>query len=82
MAAEEFKSLTPNVALLESIAHKTRGEVVDASKLEDFARSLPHRKAPIMESWTMPLWHTPLMFGFALLCFVSEWGLRRWKGLP
>jgi hypothetical protein len=35
-----------------------------------------------MDSWSFPLWHTPAMFGFALLCFVSEWGLRRWKGLP
>jgi hypothetical protein len=35
-----------------------------------------------MEAWTFPIWHTPAMFAFALACFVSEWGLRRWKGLP
>ena len=82
LVAEEFRSLTPNTELLESIAHKTGGEIVSADKLDEFARNLPRRQAPIMESWTYPLWHTPAMFAFALLCLISEWGLRRWKGLP
>ncbi|HWX19966.1 MAG TPA: glutamine amidotransferase [Candidatus Binatia bacterium] len=82
LAAEEFRSLTPNVALLQSIARKTGGQVISAEKLDQFARSLPHRHAPVMEAWTYPLWHTPAMFGFALVCFLSEWGLRRWKGMP
>jgi uncharacterized membrane protein len=82
LAAEEFRSLTPNVALLEDIARRTGGKVVPAENLEQFARNLPYQHSPVMEPWTMPAWHTPAMFGFALLCFVSEWGLRRWKGLP
>jgi uncharacterized membrane protein len=82
LAAEEFKSLTPNVGLLESIAKQTGGEIVSANDLDAFARKLPNKHAPIMESWNFPLWHTPAMFGFALACFVAEWGLRRWKGLP
>lgn len=82
LAAEEFRSLSPNVALLEAIAKKSGGEVIPANKLEEFARSLPQKHAPVMDSWTFPLWHTPVMFGFALVCFVSEWGLRRWKGMP
>lgn len=82
LAAEEFQSLSPNTELLESIAKKTGGEVVLLDKLDSFARQLPHHKAPFMESWSYPLWHTPAMFGFALACFISEWGLRRWKGLP
>ena len=82
LAAEEFRSLTPNRALLESIARKTGGEVVAADKLDVFARSLPHRHAPFMQAWTFSLWHTPAMFGFALSCLLAEWGLRRWKGLP
>jgi hypothetical protein len=82
MAAEEFRSLTPNVSLLSSIARKTGGEVVRPDKLEDFVRGLPHRHAPIMESWNSPLWHTPAMFALALACFLSEWGVRRWKGMP
>ena len=82
LAAEEFRSLTPNVALLESIARKTGGEIIPAGKLAEFARNLPHRRAPVMDSWTFPLWHTPAMFAFALACFLGEWGLRRWKGMP
>jgi uncharacterized membrane protein len=82
LAAEEFRSLTPNVALLESIARQSGGEMVPADKLAQFARNLPHRHAPVMDSWTWPLWHTPAMFGFALVCFLSEWGVRRWKGMP
>lgn len=82
LAAEEFRSLSPNLTLLEAIAKKTGGELVPLDKLSTFAHELPHRKAPFMESWSYPLWHTPAMFGFALACLISEWGLRRWKGLP
>jgi uncharacterized membrane protein len=81
-AAEEFRSLKPNRALLESMAKQTGGEMVALSDLERFAKSLPNRKAPITENASIPLWHTPIMFLFALACFVAEWGVRRWKGLP
>jgi uncharacterized membrane protein len=80
-AAEEFRSLKPNRALLENIARQTGGEVIDASRLDSFAASLPNRKAPITESWSYPVWHKPLVFLFALACFAAEWGLRRWKGM-
>ncbi len=82
LAAEEFRSLSPNVPLLESIARKTGGEIIALEKLDRFARELPRRKSPVMDSWTYPLWHTPALFAFALACLISEWGLRRWKGLP
>jgi uncharacterized membrane protein len=81
LAAEEFKSLTPNVGLLETIAKQTGGQILSAGDLDAFAKKLPNKKAPVMEAWTFPLWHTPAMFAFALACFLSEWGLRRWKGL-
>ena len=80
-AADEFRSLKPNRALLETIAKATGGEVVSANKLEAFAKTLPNRKAPITESWTSPLWHQAGVFLFALACFVAEWGLRRKRGL-
>jgi uncharacterized membrane protein len=82
LAAEEFRSLVPNVALLETIARNTGGEIIPANKLDEFARNLPHKKAPVMESWSFPLWNMPATFAFALVCLISEWGLRRWKGLP
>jgi len=81
LAAEEFRSLNPNTALLEGIARTTSGEMVEANKLDEFASRIPRKQAPVMESWTYPLWHTPTMFGFALCCLLAEWGLRRWKGM-
>ena len=80
-AADEFRSLTPNRALLETIARKTGGEVIAPGKLAEFAAGLPGRHAPVVETWTVPFWHQPAVFLFALVCFVAEWGLRRWKGL-
>ena len=82
LAAEEFRSLVPNVALLEDIARQTGGQIVAAEELDKFVRRLPELRAPVMETWSYPAWHTPLMFGFALACLLAEWGLRRWKGLP
>lgn len=82
LAAEEFRSLVPNIALLEDLARKTNGQVVAAADLDSFARKLPELRAPVMETWSYPAWHTPLMFGFALACLLTEWGLRRWKGMP
>jgi len=80
-AAEEFKSLKPNRALLESIARQTGGEMLAANDLAAFAAKLPNYKSPITERITIPLWHQPLVFFLALVCFAAEWGLRRWKGL-
>lgn len=82
LAAEEFRSLVPNVALMEEVARKTGGQVVAAEDLEKFTKKLPDMKAPVMETWSYPAWHTPLMFAFALGCLLAEWGLRRWKGMP
>lgn len=82
LAAEEFRSLTPNTALLEELARKTGGHVVAAAELDAFAKKLPQLQAPVMETWSYPAWHTPAMFAFALACLLTEWGVRRWKGLP
>ena len=79
--ADEFRLLAPNRALMEQLARKTGGEVIAADTLEKFARDLPARRAPVTETVTEPLWHTPWMFLFALGCFLGEWGLRRRSGL-
>jgi len=81
-AAEEFRSLKPNRALLQALAQRTGGEVVSMENLESFVRRLPERRSPVMESWSNPLWHKPAVLLFVLGCFVTEWGVRRWKGLP
>jgi hypothetical protein len=81
LAAAEFQSLVPNRALMAALAQKSRGQIVAAEELSTFVGRLLARPAPVTESWTQPLWHTPAVFLFALACFVGEWGLRRWKGL-
>jgi uncharacterized membrane protein len=80
--AAEFRSLKPNRASLEAIAKRTGGEVVALEDLDKFVRRLPERHAPITETWTEPLWQKPVVFLLVLGCFVAEWGVRRWKGLP
>jgi hypothetical protein len=81
LANAEFRSLVPNRAILENVARKTGGEVLKPDQVPSFAQTLPSKRAPVTETWTRPLWHTPWMLLFALGCFLSEWGLRRWKGL-
>lgn len=66
---------------MESLAQKTGGEVVNPNQLDAFARALPSKRAPITETQLTPLWHTPWMFLAAIACLVTEWGVRRWKGL-
>jgi hypothetical protein len=80
-AVDEFRSLKPNRALLETIARRTGGEIVAMADLPDFVRRLPQRAAPITESVSEPLWRRPMVFLFVLGCFIADWGIRRWKGL-
>ena len=81
-AAEEFRDLKPNRALLERVAKATGGQVVKAGDLDDFVKTLPTRHAQITEPYVRPVWHQPWVFLLAILCLTAEWGLRRWKGLP
>lgn len=86
LEAQEFQSLKANRPLLEKIARQTGGRMVEIGELDKFARDLPRRAAPISETWVRPLWDLPgiqpAVFLFALTCFVAEWALRRWKGIP
>jgi len=81
-AADEFRSLAPNVELLSRLAARTGGETIPLDHLGAFVEGLPNRKMPVTEQSLYPLWHTSLMFLFAVGCLAGEWGLRRWKGLP
>ena len=80
-AADEFARLKPDREFLQTIATKTKGEVVDGEQLPSFVASLFSRDLPITEPWTSPLWHYPLYFLVAIGCLVAEWGLRRVNGL-
>ncbi|TWT33925.1 hypothetical protein KOR34_37610 [Posidoniimonas corsicana] len=79
--AEEFVRLRPNRELLEQIASRTDGQVLELRDLNSFVDELPNRRVPITETQITPLWHQPMFFLLAVTCLVGEWGLRRWKGL-
>jgi uncharacterized membrane protein len=81
-SAEEFRSLKPNRAFLETLAKQTGGEVLKLNELKSFVSHLPERRAPVTEPWSEPLWQKPFVLLFAFGCFLTEWGVRRWKGLP
>lgn len=81
-AADEFRSLKPNRALMETLARRTGGEVLKTDQLKSFVSRLPARRAPVSEPWSEPLWQKPGVLLFVFACFVAEWGIRRWKGLP
>ncbi|HVU38948.1 MAG TPA: glutamine amidotransferase [Opitutales bacterium] len=81
-AIEEFQSLAPNRAQMEELARRTGGQVISSNQLGDLAKMLPNRYAPITEEDATPLWHQSSVFLAVLLCFLAEWGWRRWKGLP
>jgi hypothetical protein len=86
LEAREFQSVRTNRPLLERIARQTGGRLVEVDELDGFARTLVHRDVPITESWVRPLWELPgvrpAVFLFALTCFIAEWAMRRWKGIP
>ncbi len=86
LQAAEFQSVASNRPLLESIARQTGGRIVEAGELSDFVRDLPRRDAPITDVVISPLWDLPgilpALLVFTLTCFVAEWALRRWKGMP
>jgi uncharacterized membrane protein len=81
-AAEEFRDLRPNRALLDRIARSTGGQVVSPAELDSLVKTLPTRHADVTEPYVRPVWHQPWVFLLAILCLIAEWGLRRWKGLP
>ena len=86
LQAREFASVKTNRPLLEQIARQTGGRLVELDELDTFARDLLHRDAPMTEAWIRPLWDLPGflpgVFLFVLTCFVAEWALRRWRGMP
>jgi len=78
---EEFQQSHANRQLLEKIAEKTGGEIVDIDRLDSFVNSLADRDIPYVQKVQVPWWHQWSVFAAALSLLIGEWGLRRWKGL-
>lgn len=78
----EFRSIDPNLELLQQLATQSKGEVIPATKLKQFVHTLDQRHIPVTEESVSPLWHYPWVLILVLGCLFGEWSLRRWKGLP
>ncbi|XZE52328.1 hypothetical protein SH139x_004019 [Planctomycetaceae bacterium SH139] len=81
-AEREFANLGTNLATLEELAQSTGGQVIPLSEVDQFTEELINTPVPVREFWEFPIWHRWWVCGLALLCLCSEWGIRRWKGLP
>ena len=81
-ASEEFQRLEPNRELLNQIAVKSGGELIELNELDSFVNTIDQRDIPITETRSRPWWHRWTIFSIALGLLVCEWGIRRWKGLP
>ncbi|MFC1781491.1 hypothetical protein ACFLZ8_04455 [Planctomycetota bacterium] len=86
LEAQEYRSIKVNRALLENIAQRTGGHIIESAELNKFASNLPSYNVPITETWIRPLWDlraiSLITFVFVVLCFTGEWALRRWRGMP
>jgi hypothetical protein len=80
-ARAEFEDLEPRRELFAELAKRTGGEVVDSAALADFVADLPNRKSVVTEPWVYPFWHQWWILCLIAGCLISEWALRRWKGL-
>ena len=80
--SREFHAVQPDREMLMQLADRSGGEVVEASRIQQFVNSLDQRQLPVMEESVTPLWHHPWVLMIVLGCLFGEWSLRRWKGLP
>jgi hypothetical protein len=81
-AENELANLTYNRPLLERLAQQTGGEMIDSDQLNAFVAGLANRDIPFKETKVSPLWHKWYVMVAALLLLLTEWGVRRVKGLP
>lgn len=79
---QEMKSVQVDRRFLEELARTTGGHTVPLSNLESLVASLPQSNAPLTEIWSWPIWHSWWVFLAAIACLVTDWTLRRRRGLP
>lgn len=76
----EWNPLNANLTELKTLAEKTGGRVVALSELDSLVGQIKDAPNRATEIRIQPLWHTGFVFVAALLCFVSEWWIRRQNG--
>lgn len=78
---DEYLAIQPDLDAMARLADQTYGKVITRSGLAAFVESLKNLPVPVKETRTEPFWNSPLWLLAALVCFVGEWSLRRWKRL-
>lgn len=77
----EYISLLPDMPAMQQLAESTGGKMISLDNLDNFVSELESIELPIQETRLEPLTNNALWLVFALLCFIGEWALRRWKKL-
>lgn len=79
--AMEFKGLGENRVLLNEIAEKSGGKVIQWDELDLFVKDVPSDQVPVKEKRVFPLWHQSWVIFAAIACLCFEWGWRRRYGM-
>jgi hypothetical protein len=79
--AAEFANLAPGRDWAERLAAASGGRVLTLADLPRLPELLRDVRAPVEETLTTPLWHTPWMFAALITLLAAEWFLRRKGGL-
>ena len=80
----EYDDLTMNKGLLKSIADETGGNFyynTSAGLINDIKSKENFREKYISQTKDYPLWNLPLFLILSLLCFATEWLMRKLSGL-
>ena len=78
---DEYLSLLPDLPAMQQLAESTGGKIISLEGIDNFVDELDSIDLPIQETKLIPLSNNALWLAFALLCFIGEWTLRRWKKL-
>ena len=79
---DEYLAIKPDMAAMNRLASATGGRILTPDGLDEFVAGLKNLPMPVTETRSEPLWHSPVWLLAALVCFIGEWSLRRWKKLP
>jgi uncharacterized membrane protein len=79
---KELRTVQTDTTWLEEVARVTGGRTVSLAELPGFVGHLPSSRTPLTEIRTTPLWHSWWLFLAAVACLVTDWTLRRRRGLP
>jgi len=85
LEAKEFGKIQVNTPLLQAIASRTSGKVLrpkELGQLQDLAGKASSKTVTVLSPiWDLP-WILPLLLLACLIGLLTEWTIRRTRGLP